>query len=316
MGFTELRVGDEIPAFERTTDLAHWNRYAAANYEFIPLHMDPEAARAVGQKDVFGMGNLRISYLHNALYDWLGGRGDIVDFECEFRGLNFKGDALRSYATVTGKDDRGGHELVHFALAVENQDGKNTAPGTATVLFFDTDKGVVLPERKARARKETPRVGTYLDQATIDRIGETAAPATSLPVGENDIRRWAIATYYPDNPPASFYPREEAGKGPWGSLVAPREFNPFAWMPDLNLGVTWLRGMGVRPGQRALNGAQRNQYFEPIRPGDRITTVARFANAYEKEGRLGTMLLLVSEFRWTNQRDELVRIGSSTTIYY
>ena len=34
------------------------------------------------------MGNLRIAYLHNLLADWLGDDGDIVDFRCEFRGLN------------------------------------------------------------------------------------------------------------------------------------------------------------------------------------------------------------------------------------
>jgi hypothetical protein len=117
-------------------------------------------------------------------------------------------------------------------------------------------------------------------------------------------------------PPGAFYYDEAAASGPWGSLVSPREFNPFAWIPDLNMGMTWLRGIGVKPGERVLNGAQRNQYFEPIRPGDRITSEPRFANAYEKEGRLGKMLFLVSEFRWTNQRDELVRLGKNTTIYY
>ena len=71
-----------------------------------------------------------------------------------------------------------------------------------------------------------------------------------------------------------------------------------------------------RRGFGGLNGGQRNRYFEPIRPGDTITTVARFANAYEREGRLGTMIFLVSEFRWTNQRGALVRIGESTVIYY
>ena len=314
--FAALQVGDEIPPFRRTTDLAHWNRYAAVNYEFIPLHMDAEAARAVGQKDVFGMGNLRISYLHNGLYDWLGGAGDIVDFQCEFRGLNFKGDALSSRATITGKDERSDRKLLSFDLAVENQDGKNTAPGKATVLFFDSGKATVMPDPSNGTPVEKPEVGKYLDQATIDRIGETGAPATSLPVGENDIRRWAIATYYPKKPPASFYFEEEAAKGPWGALVAPREFNPFAWMPDLNLGVTWLRGIGVEPGERVLNGGQRSRYFQPIRPGDRITSVARFANAYERDGRLGTMLFLVSEFRWTNQKGELVRIGESSMIYY
>ena len=80
--------------------------------------------------------------------------------------------------------------------------------------------------------------------------------------------------------------------------------------------MTWLRGMGVERGTRVLNGGQRNRYYAPIRPGDVITTQSRFANVYEKEGRLGTMIFFVTETRWTNQNDELVRIGDSTTIYY
>lgn len=47
-----------------------------------------------------------------------------------------------------------------------------------------------------------------------------------------------------------------------------------------------------------------------------ITSVSTLVDAYEREGRLGTMLFLVSESRWVNQRDELVRIGAMTLIYY
>jgi acyl dehydratase len=310
-------VGDEIPPFVRTTDLAHWNRYAAVNDEFIPFHMDPAAARAVGQPDVFGMGNLRISYLHDALHQWLAGAGEIVDFRCEFRGLNFKGDRLTSRARVTGKEEREGARLVHLTLAVENQEGKDTAPGQATVLLFGDGKGEVLPEPAATPPAAPPRPGLYLDQATIDRLGETTAPVTSLPVGANDIRRWAMATWYPERVPLEFYDEEVAARRPWGGLVAPREFNPFAWMLRPPGGESWLRGMGTEPGRRVLNGGQRNRYFAPIRPGDLVTEVVRFAQAYEKEGgRMGTMLFFVNESRWTNQRGELVRIGNRTTIYY
>jgi acyl dehydratase len=65
-----------------------------------------------------------------------------------------------------------------------------------------------------------------------------------------------------------------------------------------------------------LNGGQRSRYFAPIRPGDRLTSVASLANAYEREGKLGTMLFLVNETRWTNQDGQLVRVGNRTTIYY
>ena len=117
--------------------------------------------------------------------------------------------------------------------------------------------------------------------------------------------------------PLEFYDEEVAARGPWGGLVAPREFNPFAWMLRSQHGESWLRGMGTEPGKRVLNGGQRNRYFAPIRPGDVVTEVTRLADAYEKEGgRMGTMLFFVNESRWTNQRGELVRIGNRTTIYY
>ncbi|MDT5044464.1 MAG: hypothetical protein QOG75_317, partial [Mycobacterium sp.] len=58
--------GVSLPGFSRITDLPHWNRYAAVNDEFIDVHMSVEAARAAGQPDIFGMGNLRVGYQHAA----------------------------------------------------------------------------------------------------------------------------------------------------------------------------------------------------------------------------------------------------------
>ena len=93
--------------YVRTTGFANWNRYAAVNDEFIDIHMDDDAAKGVGMPGVFGMGNLRIAYLHNLVADWLGAAGDLVDFQCQFRGLNLKGDVLTGWGTVTDerKDD-------------------------------------------------------------------------------------------------------------------------------------------------------------------------------------------------------------------
>ena len=81
------------------TGLANWNRYAAVNDEFIDIHMDADAAKAVGMPDVFGMGNLRIAYLHNLLHDWLGDDGDIVDVPLRVPGPQ-PARATRSPATA------------------------------------------------------------------------------------------------------------------------------------------------------------------------------------------------------------------------
>ena len=47
--YGEVNVGDEIPAWSRTTDFMHWNRYAAVNDEFVYIHMDDEAGRGEDQ---------------------------------------------------------------------------------------------------------------------------------------------------------------------------------------------------------------------------------------------------------------------------
>jgi acyl dehydratase len=311
----EIAVGLVLPEFCRITEHGNWNRYAAVNDEFIDVHMSADAAKAAGQPDIFGMGNLRVAYAHNALYDWLGDAGDIVSFSCQFRALNFIGDTLRTHAVVTGESERDGCRIIQIDLGVRNQQGDETMPGTAEVIIFDGDVRMPGPPTPVTIPSREP--GVHLDEKTLSWLGRSVDPLTSLPVDANDIRRWAMATYYPELPPVSLVDLAVASDGPWGGLVAPRDFNPFAWVREFRPeAYPWMRGMGTEPGGRGLNGGQRSTYFAPIRPGDEITCVATLVDAYEKEGKLGTMLFLVDESRWINQAGELVKVGMRTSIYY
>jgi acyl dehydratase len=314
---SELTEGLVLPTLTRETDLAHWNRYAAINDEFIPIHMDPAAAKAAGQPDVFGMGNLRIAYLHAVLDDWLDDQGDIAEFECQFRSLNFKGDVLTATASVSGTREEQGRELIDLELAVMNQNDENTTPGRATLALFKDGKPD-MPEPPAAPEPPSDlEPGTYLDEKTLALIGRPTASYESLPVCVNDIRRWAMGVYYPEESPARYYDEKVAARGAWGGLVAPRDFNPFAWMQGGPRNtMPWMRGIGTEPGHRILNGGRRAVYYERIRPGDVITSQASLVNAYEREGKLGTMLFLITETRWTNQDGRPVTISYMTTIYY
>ena len=305
-----------IPPYVRTTGLANWNRYAAVNDEFIDIHMDDDAARAVGMPGVFGMGNLRIAYLHNLLADWLGDDGDIADFRCEFRGLNMKGDTLTCTAVASGEGSVDGLRTTTLDLSVTNQADVETCPGSATVVHFEDGKAAMPAEPAPSEPSGAAAPGTFLTQETIDKIGRTLPPVDAPPVGANDIARWAIATYWPEPPPARYLDAEVAAKGPWGGIAATRDFDPFAWMPNRPWAGDWLWGMGTEPGQRLLNGGQHNRYAEPICPGDVISVTRRFVDVVERETKRGPMVFFTSEFRWENQAGALVRLGEQTSIYY
>ena len=310
--WNEVEAGALLPTLERVSDFAHWNRYAAVNDEFVPMHMDPEAGRAAGQRDAFGMGNLRIAYLHNLLRGWLGDAGDIVAFSCQFRGFSFKGDVLTARARVERREERDGVRLLHLSLGVDNQDGVDTTPAEASVLLFEEANACSLPEPAAAEAAPAREASQNISQEVIDLLGETSAPVDSYPVGANEIRRWAQAVYYPEPAPLHFLDEGVAARGPSGGMLAPREFNPFAWTPRVGLGRHWDLLSAERP--TVLNGGLRSAYYEPIRPGDVITGSRRFADVYEKQGRSGNMVFVVSETRWTNQRGELVRLGRQTLI--
>jgi acyl dehydratase len=134
--FDALAIGEHLPPFVRTTHFQEWNRYAAVNDEFIPIHMDDEAGRAAGNEaGAFGMGNLRLAYLVNMLRAWIGPDGEILSLKAKYRQMNQKGDRLCCTGEITGKEIVAGRALVHLKLDVVDQDGKSTTPGEATVAL-------------------------------------------------------------------------------------------------------------------------------------------------------------------------------------
>lgn len=132
-----VTVGTELPVLVRTTDFANWNRYAAVNDEFVPIHMDDDAGRAQGFPGAFGMGNLMWSYLHNLVRDWMGDDGRIVRMGCSFRSPNLRGMTVEARGTVTAVRDEDGERVVDLELVVVDHDSPDTVlvPATATVAL-------------------------------------------------------------------------------------------------------------------------------------------------------------------------------------
>jgi acyl dehydratase len=132
--FEDVAPGDELPAFERKTDFMNWNRFAAVNDEFVYIHMDDEVGEAAGQGGAFGMGNLRYTYVLNALREWIGDEAQVRELAMQFRSINHKNDILTTHCVVTDKRVEEGENRIFLDVDVRNQTGASTSPGHAVVV--------------------------------------------------------------------------------------------------------------------------------------------------------------------------------------
>ncbi len=159
-------------------------------------------------------------------------------------------------------------------------------------------------------------------------VGTAFMERVSFPISSSDIRRWAVAVYYPEEPPREYWDEQYAATTPAGGIVAPEEFNPFAWMTqagpvprdapsELQSGAEARIGIPPPATTKMLNGGMECTYTGVrMRPGDVIRSVMRLAEYSEREGRLGLMLFTVTEMRWTNQDDALVKTERDVLIRY
>ena len=169
---------------------------------------------------------------------------------------------------------------------------------------------------------------TWISDEMRAAIGGIHSDRLSMPISVSDIRKWAQAVYYPSPPPREYWDEAYAATTPAGGIVAPEEFNPFAWMtadgppgPDsLGQGAsTTERRLGIEPPATSnmLNGGMEVEYTGvPMRPGDVIRGLTVLSDYSERPGRLGLMLFTTTEHRWTNQDGELIKTQHDVLIRY
>ena len=159
---------------------------------------------------------------------------------------------------------------------------------------------------------------TYVTDEMRAARGKWGETRTAPPITETDIRRWAMATFYPEKPPRIYWDGEYAAATRWGGIVAPPDFNPFAW--SFKRSPFFAEGMRGRrlDGNpvTGMNGGQTDTYGVPMRAGDVISERSRLLDWWEREGRLGHTLFVKSEIEWRNQNDELVRTRLSIGIRF
>lgn len=169
---------------------------------------------------------------------------------------------------------------------------------------------------------------THITPQMRDVVGLELRRSTSFPITDSDIRRWAIAVYYPEPAPRLFWDAKYAAGTSHGGIVAPEEFNPFAWLTqteaDAGVAARATTGflpeatLGIEPPATTaiINGGTEVEYGVRMRPRDVITSVTTLGGYREREGRLGLMLFTTTEDTWSNQQNETVKTSRSTLIRY
>ena len=152
-------------------------------------------------------------------------------------------------------------------------------------------------------------------------VGQETGTWTGEPVLARDVRRYALAI---DDPNPIY--RDPAAARKVGGLVAPLFY------------VTWAVGVpGSEKGTKELGedglatfvgipdipnvwdlgwvrGGEEIEFFGRVHVGDRVTVNGRIADMKEKEGKIGKLLLVTSEFVYTNQAGEKLATHRLTMI--
>lgn len=158
---------------------------------------------------------------------------------------------------------------------------------------------------------------TYITDEVRRLIGMESEPVAAFELIEpGAVRRFAQAIMDPD---PVYWDAEAAKEHGYGGPVAPPLYPGFVFRrgpgtPDPldrvkeNRDFDGIAGTGVgrlpsipNLPVRTLNGGVEAEFFALAEHGDRVTAQSRYADIYEREGRGGKMVLIVTETTYTNQ---------------
>jgi acyl dehydratase len=143
-------------------------------------------------------------------------------------------------------------------------------------------------------------------------IGVESEP-TIVEVEKEPIRRFAEAI---GDPNPLYHDEEYARQRGFRSIIAPPGFTPTYSFP-IRRGKTPDTGEKIRSAfPRGLNGGGEYEFFQPIQAGDILVITSRISDIYEREGRMGKMVFVISETIVRNLKGETILIQRHTGIRY
>ena len=102
--FTDIEVGDELPAQSFPITRADLVRYCGASGDFNVIHWNERVATSVGLPNVIAHGMFTMAEAVRVVTDWLGDPGALLDYGCRFtRPVVVPNDDNGATLTVSAK---------------------------------------------------------------------------------------------------------------------------------------------------------------------------------------------------------------------
>jgi acyl dehydratase len=133
--FEDVNEGDETPRLVKNCSSQQLVLWAAGSGDFYQIHYDKDFAIGTGLKGIIIHGALKNAFLGHMLHDWIGERGRIRRYGCQYRGMDYPNEDIVCRGVVTKKYQEGGQNHVALEIWVENAEGQKTTPGTAIVTL-------------------------------------------------------------------------------------------------------------------------------------------------------------------------------------
>ena len=131
----DVNEGDTIPELKKNCSTQQLVQLAAASGDFYQVHYDIPFAKSTGLDNIIVHGALKNAFLGQLLHEWVGPKGTVREFGCQYRGMDYPDQDIVCKGVVTSKRVEGDDHIVELDVWTENPDGQKTTPGTAKVIL-------------------------------------------------------------------------------------------------------------------------------------------------------------------------------------
>ena len=135
VSYEDVIEGSEIPPLVKEPTTRQLVMWAAASGDYYPIHYDKDFAQSKGLTSVIVHGQLVASFLGQLITDWIGEQGSLRKLTCNYRGMNFPGEAIICQGKISKKYIKNGEHYIECNIWAENVKGEKTVTGKAIVII-------------------------------------------------------------------------------------------------------------------------------------------------------------------------------------